>query len=184
MRSSCLSSTRSATSFDPTEVIPEFIADVGIKKGEKVDYAIVKDGKIVMLFECKPCTCSLDECHASQLYRYFSVVEARISVLTNGIVYRFFSDLEEPNKMDQKPFLEIDLMNLQEPLVAEVKKLTKSSFNLDELLEMASELKYTKEIKRILAEQLSKPSDEFVRFFATRVHTGRVTQRLREQFRK
>jgi len=32
--------------FDPTEVIPEFIADIGIKKGEKVDYAIVKDGKI------------------------------------------------------------------------------------------------------------------------------------------
>jgi hypothetical protein len=39
--------------FDPTEVIPEFVADVGIKKGEKVDYAIVKDEKIIMLFECK-----------------------------------------------------------------------------------------------------------------------------------
>ena len=32
--------------FDPSEVIPEYIADVGSKKGEKVDYAIVADGKV------------------------------------------------------------------------------------------------------------------------------------------
>ncbi len=36
--------------FDPTEVVPEFTADVGIKKGEKVDYAIHLDGKPIMLF--------------------------------------------------------------------------------------------------------------------------------------
>jgi hypothetical protein len=86
--------------FDPSEVIPEFTADVGIKKGEKVDYAIKQDGKIILLFECKCCNSSLDECHVSQLYRYFSVTEARIAVLTDGIIYRFYTDIEEPNKMD------------------------------------------------------------------------------------
>src|SRR5437763_11879596 len=86
--------------FDPAEVVPEFIADVGIKKGEKVDYAIKHDGKIIMLFECKCCNGSLDTCDASQLYRYFSVTEARIAVLTDGVVYRFYTDIEEPNKMD------------------------------------------------------------------------------------
>ncbi len=95
--------------FDPMEVTPELDADVGIKKGEKVDYAVLKDGKPIILFECKAVSANLDEVHASQLYRYFSVTEAKIGVLTNGIIYRFFSDLEATNKMDSKPFLEVNL---------------------------------------------------------------------------
>ena len=111
--------------FEPTEVIPEFTADVGIKKGEKVDYAICLDGKKVMLFECKSCHSSLDDCHASQLYRYFSVTGARLAVLTNGVLYRFYSDLEEPNKMDSRPFMEFNMLDVQENLVPELKRFTK-----------------------------------------------------------
>src|SRR4028118_426773 len=114
--------------FDPTEVVPEFIADVGIKKGEKVDYAIKKDGKIIMLFECKHCGGDLNIKHASQLFRYFSVTDARIAVLTNGLVYRFFTDLEAPNKMDEKPFLEVDMTELDDVALTELKKLTKQAF--------------------------------------------------------
>ena len=94
--------------FDPTEVVPEFTADVGSKKGEKVDYAILTNGKPTLLFECKCCASDLNECHAAQLRRYFHVTSARIGVLTNGSVYRFYSDLEEKNIMDEKPFMEID----------------------------------------------------------------------------
>jgi len=168
--------------FDPTEVIPEFIADVGIKKGEKVDYAIQKDGKIIMLFECKHCGGDLSISHASQLYRYFAVTEARIAVLTNGIVYRFFTDLEAPNKMDEKPFLEIDLLDLNNSLVAELKKLSKTSFNIDDLMTAAGELKYTQQIKRLLAEQLENPSDEFVKLVASKVFGGVMTPNRREYF--
>src|SRR5438874_6514636 len=119
--------------FDPTEVIPEFVCDVGIKKGEKVDYAIQKDGKIIMLFECKHCGGDLNIKHAAQLFRYFMVTDARIAVLTNGVDYRFFTDLEATNKMDEKPFLEVDMLDLNESVVSELKKLTKPAFNLDEL---------------------------------------------------
>jgi len=168
--------------FDPTEVIPEFIADVGIKKGEKVDYAIKKDGKIIMLFECKHCGGDLNISHASQLFRYFSVTEARIAVLTNGIVYRFFTDLEAPNKMDEKPFLEINLLELNNSLVSELKKLSKSAFNVDELMTTAGELKYTQQIKRLLAEQLENPSDEFVKLVASKVFSGVLTPSRREYF--
>ncbi len=168
--------------FDPTEVIPEFIADVGIKKGEKVDYAIQKDGKIIMLFECKHCGGDLSISHASQLFRYFSVTDARIAVLTNGIVYRFFTDLEAPNKMDEKPFLEINLLELNNSLVAELKKLTKSIFNVDELMTTAGELKYTQQIKRLLTEQLENPSDEFVKLVASKVFSGVMTPNRREYF--
>jgi len=58
--------------FDPTEVVPEFTADIGTKKGEKVDYAIMKDGKPIILFECKWSGADLNKEHASQLHRYFS----------------------------------------------------------------------------------------------------------------
>jgi predicted type IV restriction endonuclease len=168
--------------FDPTEVVPEFVADVGIKKGEKVDYAIKKEGQIVMLFECKHCGGDLSIKHASQLFRYFSTTEAKIGVLTNGVVYRFFTDLEAPNKMDEKPFLEVDMLDLNETAVAELKKLTKPAFNLDEMRTAAGDLKYTREIKRLLAEQLENPSDEFVKFCASKVFNGTLTQARREYF--
>jgi hypothetical protein len=112
--------------FDPMEVTPELHADVGVKKGEKVDYAVLRDGQPIMLIECKDCRANLEDCHASQLYRYFSVTPARIGVVTNGIVYRFFSDLEEPNRMDAKPFLEIDMLNLREPAIQELRRFRKS----------------------------------------------------------
>ncbi|HLM56291.1 MAG TPA: type I restriction endonuclease [Pyrinomonadaceae bacterium] len=168
--------------FDPTEVVPEFIADVGIKKGEKVDYAIKKDGKIIMLFECKHCGGDLSIRHASQLFRYFTVTEARIGVLTNGVVYRFFTDLEAQNKMDDKPFLEVDMLNLNDTVVNELKKLTKPAFNLDELMTTAGGLKYTREIKKLLAELIDNPTDEFVKLLASKVFNGPLTQSKREYF--
>lgn len=168
--------------FDPSEVTPELIADIGVKKGEKVDYAILKDGKPIILFECKWCGANLDEAHASQLYRYFSVTEARFGILTNGVIYRFFTDIEEPNKMDSKPFLEINLLDIRDSLADDLKRFTKGSFDLDELLATATELKYMKEIKRVLSEQLTTPSEDFVKFFASQVYSGKITQSVKQQF--
>ena len=167
---------------DPREVVPEFTADVGIRKGEKVDYALLKDGKPVILIECKAAGANLDEQDASQLFRYFAVTEARFGILTNGVVYRFHSDLDEPNKMDPKPFLELNMLELDNTLVEELKRFTKSSFDLQSILAVATELKYTKEIKRILSQQLRDPSEEFVRMFASQIHSGRMTQSVKERF--
>jgi hypothetical protein len=168
--------------FDPFEVIPEFTADVGIKKGEKVDYAIKKEGRIIMLFECKHCGGDLNIKHASQLFRYFAVTEARVGVLTNGVVYRFFTDLEAPNKMDDKPFLEVNMLDLNDGVVNELKKLTKPTFNVEQLISTAGDLKYMREIKKLLAEQMDNPSDEFVRFCASKVFNGPLTPNRREYF--
>ena len=167
---------------DPTEVVPELSADIEEKKGEKVDYAIFKDGKPIILIECKWSGINLDKVDAGQLRRYFSVTESRLGVLTNGVVYRFFSDLEKPNIMDSKAFLELDLLDIKEPLVDELKKFTKDSFDIDDILSTASELKYTREIKRILAEQMIDPSDDFVRFFAAQVYSGLRTQSVIQKF--
>lgn len=168
--------------FDPLEVVPEFVCDVGTKKGEKIDYAILKDGQIQILIESKKIGEPLNINHASQLFRYFHVTTARISILTNGQVYRFFTDLDAPNKMDEKPFLEFDLLDIDDHVVPELQKLTKSAFDVDSIISAAGELKYVGQIKRELATQFQQPDDDFVRFFASRVYEGAITQKVREQF--
>ncbi len=168
--------------FDPTEVIPEYTADVGTKRGEKVDYAIQKDGNPIILFECKSYGSNLNNTHASQLYRYFTVTEARFGILTNGVVYRFYSDLDSPNRMDEKPFLVFDLTDFTESQVEELKKFTKASFDVENIVSTASELKYTREIKRIIASELSDPSEDFIRLFASQVYSGRMTQSVKDMF--
>jgi len=168
--------------FDPREVTPEFVCDVGTKKGEKIDYAILKDGEVQILIECKKIGEPLNVNHASQLFRYFHVTNARISILTNGQVYKFFTDLDAPNKMDEKPFLELDLLDIDEHAVPELIKLTKSAFDVESIVNSAGELKYVSQIKKEIASQFSKPDDDFVKFFASRVYEGMITQKVREQF--
>ncbi len=169
--------------FDPREVVPEFTADVGIKKGEKVDYVIKRGDDIVMLIEAKKVSSELDIEHSSQLFRYFAVTKARIAVLTNGVIYRFYSDLEESNKMDTKPFLELDLLDLRDSLISEVNKLSKSSFDLENMLEAASDLKYMREIRATFERQLDEPDEEFVKFFFQQVMpNGRFVQSAKENF--
>lgn len=169
--------------FNPREVVPEFTADYGTKKGEKVDYAVFQNGEPVMLFECKWSGANLAKVHASQLYRYFTAIhEVRFGVLTNGVEYRFFSDLEAPNRMDDKPFFIFNMLDFQERHVGELKKFTKSTFDLDAILETASELKYTAALHKILAEEFEEPSEDFVVFLARQVYSGRMTQSAKEQF--
>jgi hypothetical protein len=168
--------------FNPSEVVPEFTADVGTKKGEKVDYAVLRDGKPIMLFECKKADATLNDDHSSQLYRYFSMTDARFGVLTNGIDYRIYSDLEEPNKMDSRPFLEFSILTVSDATAAELKKFTKDAFDVDNILATASDLKYTKGIKRALAEEWVNPSEKFVRTMAARVYSGRLSSVVLRQF--
>jgi len=168
--------------FDPTEVTPELIADVGLKKGEKIDYAILKDGKPIMLFECKHHAANLDTDHASQLFRYFACTECRVAILTNGIEYRLFTDLEASNKMDTKPFLIFKVTDFPESVIPELKKLTKAAFDIEAVLSSANELKYMREIKNLLSQQMIIPSDEFVKFCASGIGIPRMTQAVRDQF--
>ncbi|MGM7679135.1 type I restriction endonuclease [Microbacterium sp. A94] len=168
--------------FDPIEVVPEFTADVGTKRGEKIDYAIMRNGEVQILIECKPSMGSLKIEHASQLFRYFAVTNARVAVLTNGAVWHFYTDLDAPNRMDAKPFLVLDLLDIDETLIPEIQKLSKESFDLDSIISAAEELKYIGALKREIASQFREPTDDWIKFFATRVYERSYTQKVREQF--
>lgn len=173
--------------FNPFEVVPEFISDIGTKKGEKVDYAILKEdpnggpAEPCMLIECKHWKQALT-LHDNQLLRYFHVTKARFGVLTNGITYRFYTDLQEPNKMDEKPFLEINMLDLRDNQVEELKKFHKSYFDVETIISTASELKYTGELKTLIQQEMANPSDPLVRHFARQVYGGTLTAKMMDYF--
>lgn len=169
--------------FDPTEVTPELVADVGTKKGEKVDYAILRESKPIILFECKKSGADLNISHASQLFRYFHVTAARFGVLTNGLIYKFFTDLEQPNKMDEKPFFEFNILDFKDLDVEELKKFAKASFDVGTILTTANDLKYMRAIQNRLSGWLTEPSEEFVRLVSSDLLAGkRFTPPVLEQF--
>ncbi|QNF32274.1 type I restriction enzyme HsdR N-terminal domain-containing protein [Adhaeribacter swui] len=167
--------------FNPHEVVPEFVADLGIKKGEKVDYCILKDDSPIMIIECKHWKEDLNV-HNSQLHRYFHVTTTRFGILTNGIIYKFYTDLVESNKMDDKPFWEFNITDISDANVFELKKYQRNSFNVDTILSSATELKFAREIKKILLEEFNNPSEAFVKHFARQIHTGPMIAKVLEQF--
>lgn len=169
--------------FNPAEVVPEFTADVGIKKGEKVDYAICIDGKVEMLVECKPAGVALDVSHAAQLFRYFGVTETRVALLTNGLVYKFFSDTVKPNRMDDQPFFTFELDAIRKQDVMTLARFTRHAFSVDRIVELAAMLKNELLVYQALADEFAKPSDQFVRMIATRISAGRLTVAVRDGIR-
>jgi predicted type IV restriction endonuclease len=167
--------------FNPVEVNPEFVADIGIKKGERVDYAIMKDGVPILLIECKHHQEKLDP-HNSQLFRYYHTTKAKFGLLTNGLQYRFYTDLIEENKMDDKPFFEFNISEIKDVEIDELKKFHKSYFNLENIFTTASELKYSSEIKSVLSKEFKEPSEAFVKFFIGNVYDGKATAKIVSQF--
>lgn len=167
--------------FNPLEFVPEFTADVGIKKGEKVDYAIIIDDEPLILIECKVCNKPLEK-HSSQLFRYFGTTSAKFAILTNGLTYQFFTDLDDKNKMDLRPFLTIDLLSLKDRDIIEISKFQKSVIDVDDILNSAENLKYSRLIKDCFAENIENPSAEFVKFILNYVYEGVKTQKVIEDF--
>ncbi len=167
--------------YNPTEVVPEFTADLGLKKGEKVDYAIFQNEQPILIIECKHWKENLDQ-HNSQLFRYFHATKTRFALLTNGIHYRFYTDLEHSNKMDEKPFLEFDITKIKDNELHEVAKFHKSKFDVEKIVDNASSLKYTKEIKKCIVEEINEPSLSFVKLFASKVYSGRLTEKVLNEF--
>ena len=167
--------------FDPNEIVPEFTSDHGIKKGEKVDYAIFKDGEPHILIEVKGVSCKFTN-ESSQLYRYFSVTSAKFAILTNGFCYQFFSDLDDSNKMDKRPFLVLDFDNLREQALAELKKFHKSEYDVDTILSTANDLKYINLLKDYLNNQFKEPDKEFTRFILRHVYEGKIMPSILDRF--
>lgn len=169
--------------FNPLEFVPEYTADVGIKKGEKVDYAILdKKQNPIILIEAKCSGENLNK-HGSQLFRYFSTTSAKFGILTNGVIYQFYTDLAEQNRMDTKPFLIVNLANLKDSDIADLHQFKKDVFTISSVLAKAAELNYNDQIKQFLLKQLEEPDNEFVTYVLTDIYKGRKTQKVIDDLR-
>lgn len=168
--------------FNPADVLPEYIADIGTKKGEKVDYLVMQNGEPAIIIECKHWKCSTDA-HNSQLYRYYANIKARFGIMTNGIEYSIFTDLERSNIMDEKPFLTINLADLKDSAVKELEKFTKTGFNIDTILDSAESLKYVKSIRSEFEKELVEPSNEFVKMLVSKFYDRPITANRLELFK-
>lgn len=167
--------------FNPLEFVPEFTADVGIKKGEKVDYAMVIDGAPQILIECKSINENLTN-HDSQLFRYFGTTSSKFGLLTNGKEYRFYTDLDEQNKMDSTPFLTVDLTNIKDNQFLELAKFHKENFDVDKISSSAAELKYLNNLKLFLSENLNEPTESFISYLVSQIYDGIKTKSTLEKF--
>jgi hypothetical protein len=85
--------------------------------------------------------------------------------------------------MDLVPFLELDLLNVKESLVPELKRFCKTNFDANEIFSRASELKYSNEIRNYFLTQLENPSDEFVKFMLSCAYDGMKTAAVIEKYR-
>lgn len=167
--------------FNPFEVVPEMDCDL-TKKGDKIDYAIMKDDLPILLVECKHCKQNLD-LHNTQLAKYYAASNARFGVLTNGIEYRFYTDLKKQNIMDENPFLVVNLLDLSDADIEQLKKFHKSYYNENDILSTAQELQITTQIKEILIKNFQSPGDEFTRYFVRCINDWKSTSKQIEQYR-
>lgn len=167
--------------FNPLEVIPEFIADIPGMKGEKVDYAIMHEGNPSIMIECKSCGANLDEVKCNQLHRYFVTQDSIVAILTDGIRYMFFSKDTEGKKMEEEPFMEFNLEEIDPTLLPELRKLCKGRFDLQKTLETVHELKFNRKIKLLLVNNLEEPQENFV-IYIMKEFGVRAQQKAIEQF--
>lgn len=175
---------------NPTEVIPEHTADVGDKKAWKVDYALcpfpaAPEGgrpQPAIILECKSCGQTLKDEHRDQLHRYFPFTPARFGILTNGLIYQFYTDVTQPNNMETIPFLEVDLTRLSDTAIQEVEQFTKARFQLDQAVERAEQLHYTRVVYQQFAAYYTTPSEALVRHFIDAIPEKKNTQAVRAQF--
>ncbi|MEE0935313.1 MAG: type I restriction enzyme HsdR N-terminal domain-containing protein [Methanobrevibacter sp.] len=169
---------------NPDELKAEYVADTGVKKREKIDLAVCIDGEAKMLVECKPANVKLNTNHFTQLFRYFSVSDVKIAILTNGTVYWFFTDYDNPGRMDEKPFLEIDLRNLTESKIESLKLFEKANFSVEKIMEHVEELKYRQAIHETILNEIKDPTDEMVKVIAKQSYSEIMRKPLLEYFRK
>ncbi len=162
------------------EVAPQYTADPRPSGTDRVDYAILRDGSPVILIEAKAANTRLTENNWKQLHDYFNAEEVRFGILTNGIEYCFYTDLKKRNIMDKDPFLTIEMSNLDKRLVAELEYFTKPSFDPERILSSARKLA----ILQLLSKEFNQPSDDFVKYFAGQVHSGRLSNSQMRDYRQ
>jgi len=170
--------------YDPFEVAAEFVSDAGKKGRDKIDYAILKNNTPIILIECKTCGTPLDKDKCAQLRRYFAAhTSAHIAILTNGVQYSIYSDIHEKNIMDDEPFIQFDTIDFDEFLLPHLRNISKYSWNIEEIMHTGEMLQIQNKLQKVIELELKNPSNDIIRYFSVKVFSGRITERIFNQFK-
>lgn len=163
--------------YSPQEVTPEFTADFH-KKNEKVDYAISINGQPRIFIEAKSINMKINK-SAPQLSRYFSTFPSvKLGILTNGIEYHFFTDLNNSNIMDSKPFFIFNIINHNEEDFENLIKFSKNLYDEETVKILAESLIYFQSFKSVIKEIFESPNDDFIKFVIKERFKFKVTQQF------
>ena len=169
---------------NPNDVKAEYTADF-VGRGSKVDYALYKGGKPIIFIEAKSATiATLTHSHTKQLQYYLATkLEARFGILTNGLEYRFYADIDNPNVMDDEPFLVVNMLKLNETQAAALSIFAKSNFTVKRAFHQARRLKFEGIIRQRVKVEFAQPGLDFVKQFAQGLYKGKFTQAKMKEFR-
>lgn len=170
--------------YDPHQLVPEFAADIGTKRGEKVDFATMADDEPAILIEAKKYGTALGREHMNQLHRYFACTSAHFAILTDGIRYLFFADLDDQNRMDPQPFFTLNLFEIDASSIAPLEAFSRKEFNVERNLELARDLRCIGEVVNLLREVWAKPSDSFIKWIMGEVHEGPRKKHVKERYER
>jgi hypothetical protein len=147
-----------------TDLIPEYNADFGDRVSQKIDYAIVLNKKDTILIEAKKQTSKLSDKEAGQLNGYFNNTKnSKLAILTNGIEYRFYSDISEPNIIDTKPFFQFNLSNYSEKDIESLIRFDKRFVKINEIVKSAQEIVFAESFEDSMLKELNIPSKDFLK---------------------
>lgn len=174
---------------NPFDFRPEYCTDTNSKYEDRIDYAIFDNGVPVILIEAKACTEPIEgkEKIRKQLHHYFGSSKAKLGILTNGVVYHFFTDLEQANIMDKKPFFVFNLLESDDQILHRLRDFTKENFLKSDISQHAKNLMVEKSTKEYLLTQLENPDPDFINFLLKRIETGgllkgRITSKITKEY--
>lgn len=168
---------------DLRDVEPQFPVELDGMGPREVDYAVKVDGSPVMLFQWEKAEVDLDTSEGDPLYRKLPILDTSVVVHTNGLSYRLYVHLGAQSRIEDRPFLEFDLLDHTAEEIEQLQLLTKSTFDTEALLAAAFEHRYGQRLEQFLARQKETPSDHFVRFLAAQAFEGDVSAEDLERFR-
>jgi hypothetical protein len=168
---------------DPRQCVPEYKVDFGKERSTKpIDWAFLQHGKPIFFVEAKEAGKKLSG-YDEQLADYFAKsTEAKLGILTNGIQWRFFTDLVNANVMDKEPFVKWDLLTDDQPPTDFLTVLQRAEYNPGLL---ATYAKRTREKNLLIGElaKLLEPSNEFTKLAIANIETRNLTAAVVESWK-
>lgn len=168
---------------DPRECMPEYKVDFGKERSSKpIDWAFLQGGRPVFFVEAKEVGKKLggfDE----QLADYFAKApEAKIGILTNGVQWRFFTDIVHENVMDKEPFIKWDVLVDESPPFDFLTLLQRSQYNPQLIRTFAERKRFQNLLVNELA-RLLEPAPEFTRLAVANIETRNLTANVIESWK-